>query len=770
LAALRVCHVVNADCGGISHFAAEAKAGYGGKNANQSRRAVGARFPLMSFAAPTVVLVFAFAAWAVTGWLCLANWRRNGRRPAVAKLEALRFFLVTLLVFTLLRPEFVQHTQRTALPEIAILTDASGSMKTRDLALSSNVVSREQWLSNQVAGKFWRPLESKASVAVEPFGVPSTNPAAINGTDLNSALDGALQRHKNLKAVLLLSDGEWNVGNSPLTAATRFREQNIPVFTVVTGRETPLPDLALEDVQIPSYGLFGEEMAIPFKVLSHLPREVKTRISIVDAKGEIAAKDIVIPANGNLEDSILWSPRAAGEVQATIKLPVQPDESIAENNQRSFRISIRVEKLKVLVVDSLPRWEYRYLRNALSRDPGVDVQCLLLHPDLGPGEGVNYISAFPSTREALAPYDVVFLGDVGVGQNELTEHDAELLKGLVEQQGSGLVFVPGRRGRELTLLDSPLKDLYPVELDPTNAAGLGLQNESQLALTTEGRRHWLTRFDSDENRNDELWKQLPGFFWSAAVEKSRPGSEVLAVHSSYRNQWGRMPLLVTRNAGSGKVLFLGTDSAWRWRRGVEDKYHYRFWGQVVRWMAHQRHLSEKEGIRLTYSPEAPQAGDTVFLQTAVLDPSGFPIDRGPVTGRVTSPGGRVEQLEFTQLEGGWGVFKSSFTAQETGKYQVEVSSDPNGRHLETALNVAPPLIEKEGEPANAQTMREIAAITHGAAFTVDDFGHAISQISLLPEPQPVEKRLRLWSDPLWGGAILLLLTLYWIGRKWMGMV
>ena len=30
-------------------------------------------------------------------------------------------------------------------------------------------------------------------------------------------------------------------------------------------------------------------------------------------------------------------------------------------------MSVRVEKLKVLVVDSLPRWDYRYLRNALAR-------------------------------------------------------------------------------------------------------------------------------------------------------------------------------------------------------------------------------------------------------------------------------------------------------------------------------------------------------------------------------------------------------------------
>ena len=106
-----------------------------------------------------------------------------------------------------------------------------------------------------------------------------------------------------------------------------------------------------------------------------------------------------------------------------------------------------------------------------------------------------------------------------------------MVKGLVEQQGSGLVFVPGRRSRELTFLNSPLKDLMPVILDTGKPEGIDLQNESNLILSSAGRRHWLTRFDADEELNDELWKQLPGFFWSAAVEKSRPGSEVLAVRA-----------------------------------------------------------------------------------------------------------------------------------------------------------------------------------------------------------------------------------------------
>ena len=84
--------------------------------------------------------------------------------------------------------------------------------------------------------------------------------------------------------------------------------------------------------------------------------------------------------------------------------------------------------------------------------------------------------------------------------------------------------------------------------------------------------------------------------------------------------------------------------------------------------------------------------------------------------------------------------------------------------------MARPLLEKQGQPVNAQVLREIAAITRGASVSADGLDKIIHQISLLPEPQPIEKRLRLWSEPAWGGILLLLLTVYWIGRKRAGLI
>ena len=722
-----------------------------------------------SFASAWYLIAIGVIVWCIAAGLSWQNYERR-RGKAAAMLELLRMIIITVLIITLFRPEMVQRIDRNENPEIAVLVDGSSSMSTRDVRGATNVLTRQEWVIEHRSTNHWQGLDAIGEVIFDEFSPAPTNANPEAGTDLTSALEEALRRYRNLRAVVLLSDGDWNLGGSPMAVATRFREQDIPVFGVNVGARKALPDLSLEKIPTPSYGLIDEQIALPFKINSHLDYEVSTVLSVKRDERTVSRKEIIIPAGGTLQDAILWKPRDTGELDVQLSLPIETDEVFTNNNSLDLRIAIRAETLKVLVVDSLPRWEFRYLRNALMRDPGVEMHGVLLHPQLGAGQGRNYLNSFPGTKDQISNYDVVFLGDVGLGEGELKQSDLELLKGLVEQQASGLVFLPGRRGRQASLQRTPIADLIPVILNEKQPNGIGLQSEVPLLLSTVGRSHWLTRFDADDARNGEIWKNLPGFYWSAAVEKSRPGSEVLGVHATIRNSWGRIPLLVTRPAGSGKVLFMGTDSAWRWRRGVEDKYHYRFWSQVVRWMAHQRHLADKEGIRVSHSPETPNMGDTVFLNATVLDKAGFPLERGKVTGRVTGPNNHVEDLNFDAMEGGWGVFKSRFTPRVGGDYQLVIDAPAAERNLETTIRVSQPVREKLGQPANPQVLRELARITGGDSGGTADFERIVTAIKLLPEPQPIELRFRLWSNPWWGGLILLLLAIYWTGRKLAGMV
>jgi hypothetical protein len=310
----------------------------------------------------------------------------------------------------------------------------------------------------------------------------------------------------------------------------------------------------------------------------------------------------------------------------------------------------------------------------------------------------------------------------------------------------------------------------PIAYDDTKPNGVGLPTESTLLLTTVGRGHFLTMLANDELRNEEVWKSLPGFYWCSGVLKSRAGSEVLAVHSSLRNTSGRIPLLVTRPFGSGETLFMGTDAAWRWRRGVEDKYHYRFWGQVVRWMSHKRHLAAGKGVRLVYNPENPRVGESIYLNATVFDASGFPLEKGTVYAIIVAPSGQTERLELMPVPGGWGVFKGGFLAREGGRYKITIASDKAARNLETEIMVARIQREKLGQPINAAVLREMADLTTGKTGNFRDMSDIVKQITALPEIKPLELRIKLWANPWWAGLLILLLGIYWTGRKVVGMI
>lgn len=724
-----------------------------------------------SFNITALFIVITLLAWLVSAGASWLQWRRRGGGARVLVMEVLRLLIISLVCVMLFKPELVKEIPHTQPPHVVILSDASGSMLTRDVTLDDrSVVTRADWLKNNTGPDRWKPLAAKGKVTQENFAAPPAKPSADAGTDLNDAVTKLLAKTDNLKAVLILTDGDWNIGDSPVAAATKFSARDIPIYSVGIGGETPLPDLVLEHSSTPAYGILGDQITIPFKIQSFLSRQVETTVSMSDMHGVVTRKAVTIPAFGQVSDSMVWMPTQAGDYDLEVKLPVEADEAIPDNNVQDFRISVRPETLNVLVVESAPRWEYRYLRNALQRDPGVHLETLLFHPGMPVGTGRDYIPSFPAGKEQLSKFDVVFLGDVGVGDGELSPADLEGIRALVEQQGSGLVFMPGARGRELTLVNSAVGDLLPVDMDASKPAGNPTESESQIILTSEGRGSLLTMLSADEATNAEIWKNLPGFYWSAAVSKSRPGSEVLAVHSTMRTDSGRIPILVTRPFGNGKVLFMGTDGAWRWRRGVEDKYHYRFWGQVVRWMSHQRHLAAGEHIRMSFSPENPRTGDTVFLLATVFDTNGFPIDKGNVTAQITSPDGSSERIDLNAVPGGWGVFKAEFVPRSGGKYNVAVSNEPGGQKLSAPVLVEQPTVEKVGQPGNFAILREMAEITHGASGNVSQLDEIVRKIALLPEPKPIEQRFRLWSEWWAGAALVFLLAAYWTFRKLSGMI
>ena len=709
--------------------------------------------------------------------LAVVSWKRSPHPRRTAMLESLRFLASLGVVLLLWQPEWKTTVHPDTKPKIAILWDDSKSMTTIDATLPptlsdrSEIVSRADWVKKALTSDLWEPLEANGAndLSAISFGTPAAEEGALSGTDLEAPLADLLENETNLRAVVLLSDGDYNLGQPPVAAAQKMRNRGVPLFTIPVGSKVRLPDLDVLSVCAPTYGIVGENVQIPFTIRSSLDRQVRSIVRLRDDSGRERTKDIVIPPNAETYDSILWRLEKEGSSILELSIPVADGELVATNNSRKFNIAGRPEKIRVLVIESLPRWEYRFLRNALSRDPGVELSCLLFHPALGPGEGRDYIKEFPSKIEELAKYDVIFIGDVGVLPGQLTQEQCTLIRGLVENQASGVVFLPGSQGNQFTLLDTDLSDLIPVILDETQKAGMGESIASPLNLTTEGRASLLTMLGNDEEENPEIWRRLPGFYWHAPVIKAKGGSEVLAVHGNRRGKFGPIPLLVTKAAGSGKVLFMGIDSAWRWRRGVEDLYHYRFWGQVARWMSYQRNMAAGQRVRLYFTPERPEPGATVTLNANAFDPNGAPLKEGTVAVDLTSPDGRTQRIELQKNETAWGAFSGRFKVDLPGAWKLRAAATgAEDKPVETTILAQGVEIEKIGQPARPEVLEEMAKVSRGRVIQPAQLAELIREITALPEPRPLENRIPLWSH--WGtvAALVTLLGIFWIGRKWNG--
>ena len=427
----------------------------------------------------------------VTLLLCGIAWKRASFSRTIGLLELTRSLLVAGVLFALAQPEWVVEEIPVERPELVVLWDDSGSMATRDVVEPGSAIgvvhARSEWLEAQFQESAWvAAMGERFDVSSMPISaVEGLEGLAEPGSDLATPLGDLLDR-PNLRAVVLLSDGDWNAGPSPHEIAMRYGLARIPIFTHTIGSLVALPDLIVEPLEPPTFAISGKPVEIPFTIRSTMPRDVSATVLLRDEIGLVATREVVIPAQRSLDERISWTPDRPGIVQLSLHVPVQSGELDESNNEQSVEIDVREENLRVLLIEGAARWEYRYLRNALVRDQGVEVDCFLLHPDLEEvGGGPHYIQAFPAA-EQLASYDVVFLGDVGLEPGQFDAEHCRMIKGLVQEQASGLILMPGLGGGHGELALTDLSPLYPVELDPSAPFGHGSASPASLVLSEAG--------------------------------------------------------------------------------------------------------------------------------------------------------------------------------------------------------------------------------------------------------------------------------------------
>ena len=234
----------------------------------------------------TAFAIFIVIAGAVVSAVSL---RRTRFRRSQCFLETLRFLLICVVALLACQPEWLQQFLPKSEPTLLVLWDQSNSMTTEDVIDSDQpaaaAISRAAAIGKFTESEFWDPLTQpdedgqSLKVVIEPFS--SQLSEAKKGTDLNDALNGLEERYDNLRAVVLMSDGNWNVGGAPTEAATQLRMKDVPVFAIQAGSEEPLPDLEVVSLDAPTFGVVNKPTRIPFSINSTMAREVPVNVSLL---------------------------------------------------------------------------------------------------------------------------------------------------------------------------------------------------------------------------------------------------------------------------------------------------------------------------------------------------------------------------------------------------------------------------------------------------------------------------------------------------------
>jgi hypothetical protein len=216
----------------------------------------------------------------------------------------------------------------------------------------------------------------------------------------------------------------------------------VPLYTVAVGNEEPLTDVALSDLLVDDV-VFVDDLVY-----------FEARLSAAGCDGKSVVVELRDKATGQLLASSPATLGANGESQR-IRVPHRPTkegtfdyvlqvEPLAEevdqgNNRLEQTVTVRKQKIRVLMAQSYPNYEFRFLKHVLERDrSAIELSVVLQEADLEYAEqDQSALRGFPTKRDDLFAYDVIIFGDVN--PNFLGGPTVANLADFVTERGGGLI-------------------------------------------------------------------------------------------------------------------------------------------------------------------------------------------------------------------------------------------------------------------------------------------------------------------------------------------
>ncbi|MCF6314157.1 MAG: gliding motility lipoprotein GldH [Verrucomicrobiales bacterium] len=651
-------------------------------------------------------------------------------------------------------------------------------------------------------------------------------------TDLSGALDHILENTspESLAGVLLLSDGRHNAGTLPEDHLRRMAAQNSPLCAIPLGSQTGPVDSAILSLDAPESIYLGDRIVVKTQIKLDGLRGKKIKATLTNNDQMISEQVIEVKdVSSRQEIRFVHLPKEKGIYDYKLTLEPDPSEQFTDNNSWAFKVAITDERTNVLLVDSYPRWEFRYLRNLFyGRDKSVHLQYLLLNPDPIDGQaplpavhasasrkfGDAEATRLPQNEAEWRLFDVIILGDIPPAA--IDSKTWQIIQKSVAQRGALLITVAGQRYMPHAFKNKHFRDLSPTTWQDANkASSPAKQSAYHLRLTQAGRSSQVTQLSASRAENARLWDNMPELHWRSFSTKIKEGAEVLAyaqpiagsalLRADEKSSLNINPaevekalqalanrkqfeqdnaLIISQQYALGKVLQLNFDRTWRLRYGVGDTYHHRFWGQVLRWGTGENLRSGSEYVRLGTDHLSYTPSDPIKVVVKLLDPQRRPITDGTIFAQlIDEQGNALHRQALTYRSGSNGIYESTLAAlPDPGKYTIKIESkqvsralsedvESNLTELKTDLLVVSTRnpVELAELTADPDFLQYSTQLTNGSTSKLTDLSSLISHFGAPKETLTERRNITLWDKWPLLLIFIILFTTEWIFRRKAGL-
>ena len=735
-------------------------------------------------------------------------------------LTATRVFILAILIAILAGPYLKIDHQITKRPIVAILLDESQSMKlpagpyasdeellavataeghemkdgvlapeikqqlvdhSRSVVAQSLLRHAEETLLNPLSIdhdiRFYR--FARVPIGYAPGGIEEKPTEAEINADTASYLGDAVQHvldeaaGQQVAAMLILSDGQNTGGESPAQAARAASEVGAKIFAAPLGSVERLPDVSIVDVYTSGLVAIGDTVSVHVTVESHGFDGRPITVELKDGDEVIATQEVAVRDAEHQHVELTFESEKAGPRYLTVNIPPQPEEveQLRANNADSALVRISEEKIRVLLIDGSPRWDFRFLKNAIRRDNGLagrseDLPDVFVETEWRRLPADQRAGKLPQSVDEFAEYHTIILGDVSPAL--LTADMVDMISRAVRDRGVGLIIAAGTQSMPHRF-DAKLQELLPVRMQPTTPGFEAPAYEPyEIQVTADGLVHETMRLYDDPGRNNRVWGTMPPYYWCAAAEQLAPAATVLAWNSQLEGRFGKTPLIAYHYAGDGKVMFIGTDSTWTWRQNVGDRFFYKFWGQAIRFVG-RRDESRGNKSFIEVRPVRAQPGETAHIELMAFDNEGKPLTTPTRQIAVLVPGSR-ETIELTADKSKAGLYAGTFTPKQPGVHRLAYQLPDGDVPVEATMQVLTAPEEYRHPNVNRSTLELLASATGGAVLKLSELDTIADKIEGKTELTPLHREATLWDNWL---TLALLICVYSLDvgiRRVMGLV